>query len=99
MKSTINYKAPGVEADKKAVADAKVYLGDTWAQLMYEMGRAAERGTAQAFQDINNALGFVGVQGYPVHALGRTYMLKAYREWMHGGDDPVMTDEKGFEIK
>lgn len=100
MKTTINYgNMSREEADTKAVDDTKFYLGvDGWAALMFEMGQAYAIGTAEAFQSINMSLAFCGVQGFPVHALGRKYMLPAYRAWMHSGKDPVMTDDKGYAL-
>lgn len=88
------------EKDAQAIKDIKEYATEKmWDLILVECGRAQERGTAGAFQSINFALNFVGIQGYPIHAVGRSYCLTAYRAWMHDGDKPVMTDDKGFPIE
>lgn len=89
---------PPAQADAKAIADAKEYLGPkAWEALLYELGRANEYGL-EGWKDIMRALAFIGIQGLPVHALGRAYCLAGFREWMHSGDKPVMTDEKGYPL-
>lgn len=86
-------------ADAAAIGDIKEYCSEAmWETLLFEAGRAAERGTAEACKDMNIAMSFCGISGYPFHAFGRKYFLKAYRAWMHE-DDAYVTDEQGFEIK
>ena len=86
--------------DQNAIKDIREYATEKMMDLiLVEAGKAEERGTAEAFNQLNIALSFCGIQGYPVHALGRTYCKAAYRAWMHDGDKPIMTDEEGFPIK
>lgn len=86
--------------DANAIQDIREYANQKmWELILVEAGRCKEEGTAKAFNQLNIALSFCGIQGYPVHALGRTYCLEAYRNWMHDGKSPVMTDEKGYPIK
>lgn len=84
--------------DADAVRDIKEYCNEAmYEALLVETGKVAAIGTAAAFQDLNMAMGFCGIEGRPVHAWGRKYCLAAYRAWMHAGN--VMTDEHGFRIK
>lgn len=94
MSYEITYKdLPRWQADDKAIEDFKFFVGDKTFNILRE---EADKGN---WRDINNSCGFIGVKGYPVHAFGRRYCLTAYREWMHEGDDAVMTDEQGFKLK
>jgi hypothetical protein len=99
---TMSYKGLSpVEADAKALADTRDYLGPkAWEALLFEVGRAngydAANGGHAGWAQILIALSFCGVQGYPVHAIGRCYCLEAYKDWMVSGDEPVAVDAKGF---
>lgn len=74
---TMSYKGLSpVEADAKALADTRDYLGPkAWEALLFEVGRAngfdAAQGGHAGWDQILMALSFCGVQGYPVHAIGR----------------------------
>lgn len=101
-KTEIRYNGPDRKAnDAKAIKDTRTYLGPkSWEALLFELGKVNQAGTAAAFQQISNVLGFIaGVQGYPVHAIGREYCLEAYRAWMHEGGEDFLTDEQGFLIR
>lgn len=85
--------------DEHAIRDIREYCSTKmWELILVETGRVKQLGTAAAFQELNTALAFCGIVGYPVHALGRTYCLDAYRAWMHDGDKPIMTDDEGFRL-
>ena len=92
------------EKDRQAILDIQEYVGRTsqaWEIILVECGKAEALGTAEAFQSINMALGmFVGVEGYPVHALGRKYCPTAYRAWMLSdvGGKPVPLDDQNFPL-
>lgn len=91
------------EADEKAIADIREYLGPrAWAALLKEAEKANVYDVVNDGYDgwtqINHALAFCGVQGYPVHAFGRAYCLTSFKNWMRGGDDPVPVDEQGYPI-
>lgn len=86
--------------DADAIEDARQYASKKmWDFILVEAGKVEAHGTAEAFQQLNFALGFCGIQGYPVQAIGRTFCKTAFRAWMHDGDDPVMTDEDGFALE
>lgn len=90
---------PRWQADDRALDDLKEWLTDKNWQIFRE---EAEKVTdAQGWITINNSFGFIGVQGYPVHAFGRRYCLIGYRDWMHSETDggPIETDAQGFVIK
>jgi hypothetical protein len=85
--------------DEQAIKDIKEYANEEmWDLILVESGKVEQIGTAAAFQELNRALAFCGIQGYPVHALGRKFCKTAYRAWMHDGKDPIMTDEAGFPL-
>ena len=92
-------KSDRKQNDKDAIAECRSYLSTpVWEALLYEMGRAYEAGTAQACLQIAVATEFVGIRGYPFHALARCYFLPAYRAWMLSGDDPIELDADHFPI-
>lgn len=95
----VSYKGlDRVTADKKAIKDIFLYVGDTEKmQVIIDLAKACR--TAKEVQALNMSLAmFLGVSGYPFHALARKYCLAAYREWMHDGTDSVPTDEEGFSL-
>jgi len=80
--------------DEAAINDTKNYLGEErFAFVVSELEKARN---AEWIEQMNFALSFAGVSGLPFHAMCRKYALTAYREWMHSGDDAVLTDERGF---
>lgn len=82
------------QADEQAIADMQDYLSDRQWNALIEMATSPE----YTLQQIQFGFTITGVRGYPCSAFLRKYRLAEYREWMHGGDDPVMTDEAGFPI-
>lgn len=80
------------EADDRAIEDAKDYLSDRQWQTVLAL---CEGGSIGA---LDFGLSIAGVRGYPFHAIARRYCLAAYREWMHSGDDAVLTDDEGFAL-
>lgn len=80
--------------DAQAMADARDYLGETRWAIIEDLLRDPK----QSIDRLDFYLGFAGVSGYPFHALMRHYRLEEYREWMHSGDDGIMTDERGFPL-
>lgn len=94
------------EADLAAVADIHEYLSDQAWLFVLDLARdvvdarygfGPEGATIPAFR---LALNLMGIEGYPVDAFCRVFLLEAYRDWMHddskGG--PVWTDSDGFQI-
>jgi len=82
--------------DEAAISDTKDYLGEErFNFLVSEMEKAK---TAEWINQMNIAFAFAGISGLPFHAMCRKYALKAYREWMHSGDDAVVTDEHGYVV-
>lgn len=83
--------------DAKAIDDIREYCWpELWDALLVESGACRERGTAEAFQQLNIAMAFAGISGFPVHAWGRKHCLAAYRAWMADGKNGVATDDQGF---
>jgi len=83
------------KADENAIKDIKEYLTpEAWDILMQGVGNPNT-----TIDHVNMSFGLAGVQGYPFHAFCRKYLLKKYREWMHSGDDAVMTDEQGYSLE
>lgn len=76
------------EKIEKAIADIRDYCGSgakgkkLFETIVFECGRAEENGSSNAFHMLNIALSFAGIQGYPVHALGKRYCPTAYDAWM-----------------
>lgn len=99
MAHEVSYKGlPRWQADDKAIDDLRHYVGEKTFKVLRE--EADQCTTVKHLREINAAMAFAaGVQGYPFHAFARRYMLTAYREWMHTGDDAQQTDEHGFPIK
>jgi hypothetical protein len=97
MHYNINYNGlTRYQADEKAIEDIREYLTvKQWDIIMQSVGQM-NADKEKSFQAINFMLSFTGVQGYPVHAFGRRYCLKKYREWMASEPDPIITDEEGF---
>lgn len=92
-----------IEADHAACADIYDYLGaETW-NFMLELADdvVTKRFEGATVQALRLAFMLLGVDGYPVDAFCRTFLLDAYREWMHdySGDGPVWTDSDGFEVR
>ena len=85
------------QKDDKAIADIQSYLGEkAWKVLLEE---ALKVQSGNDFQQINIAMSFAGISGFPVHAFGRRYCLVGYREWMAKPDEEgksFPTDEHGF---
>jgi hypothetical protein len=99
---TISYKniSDRKERDEKAIQDVWEYSSDKMKEVILSgLSQVEQIGTAEAFKSMGVALNFAGINGYPVHALGRRYALTAYRAWMHDGNDPRMTDEEGFPLE
>ena len=100
MKTTISYAdiEDRDQRDWAAIKDIKDYLSEKQWDVFCEEARDTH--TAQDFQKINFYMGFVGIEGFPVHAFGRRYCLEAYRAWMMSseGGDPILVDEQGFLI-
>lgn len=93
----VNYGKDSKESDARAILDIKAYVGaasETWEILLVEAGKVETTGTNEAFNDLQLAMSFCGIQGYPVHAFGRKYCPKAYRAWMKVGD--IELDDDGF---
>jgi hypothetical protein len=83
--------------DEAAISDTKDYLGEErFGFLVAELEKAK---AAEWINQMNIAFSFAGISGLPFHAMCRKYALAAYREWMHSGDDAVMTDERGHRIE
>jgi hypothetical protein len=78
--------------DRLAVMEVLRYVGRTKFKFLVQI--AQHEGPTV----LNFGMAIAGVQGFPYHAMCRRYCLKSYREWMHSGNDPVMTDEHGFSI-
>lgn len=91
MSYTVSYTA-GARADEKAIKDCRDYLGERFHILEQAIKEAGS--VDGAFM----SCGFAGIRGYPAHALLRKYRLADYRDWMHAGDDAVMTDDAGFPV-
>lgn len=84
------------QKDDKAIADIQSYLGKkTWEVLL---GESEKVQTGNDFQQINIAMSFAGISGFPVHAFGRRYCLVGYREWMMEGEDGIPVDAHGYRI-
>lgn len=99
MRRNIKYDGPDRKVnDDKALKDIKQYLGPKlYAVLLEESEKVEEYGTADAFQQLNYAMSFGGIEGYPVHAWGRRHTPKAYRKWMAEGG--FQLDNDGFVLK
>jgi hypothetical protein len=85
-------------ADDMAIGDIKEYLTPQQWTALLELARQVNNGET-GFPSINFGLSIAGVSGYPFHAFSRHFCLLAYREWMHTGDDAVMTDSAGFALE
>lgn len=84
------------ERDALALQDMHAWLTQPmWDELVRFAGEVK---FGKDFDFLYNLIGLVGVSGAPVGAFGRTFCLLAYREWMHTGEPPVLTDEDGFVI-
>ena len=82
------------ERDRRAIQDTIEYLGqDRW-ELLLEIIKT------DSISTINMTMGFIGVSGYPFHAICRAYRLEDYRAWMASSDggNPVQTDAEGFTL-
>lgn len=91
MKNTVRYEGSREAKDRAAMRDLKAYLqSNQWDAIMTQI-------TRPDFQTVNILLSFTGVEGFPVHAFGRKYMLKQYRQWMLEGG--IATDEYGYKIE
>lgn len=91
------YNSPDRKAnDIKAINDIMDYLSSKQWTMMME----AVATRPVDFAQINFFLAFTGIEGYPVHAFGRTYCIDAYRAWMLSDAQGVsiQTDEDGFPI-
>lgn len=106
MSIKIRYDGPDrKENDKRAISDSKDWLSshfkegwDMWEQILVLCGETNQVGTSDAFQSLNVQLSFVGIMGYPVHAIGRKYCPEAYRHWMtHDGYCEL--DSEGFQVE
>ena len=96
-----HYNSPDRRAnDAAAVADVKDYLSDKQWQAVCAYVDEIRAGRAK-FQGLAFSLEVMaGVSGYPIHALGRTFCLEQYREWMHSPDGgrAIQTDDDGFPL-
>lgn len=81
--------------DTKAIDDIREYLGEERWEIVLDMLIDPK----SRIDNINMALGFAGVAGFPFHALCRKYRLAQYREWMAAGSDGMNTDEMGFSVE
>jgi hypothetical protein len=101
MHTNISYKDLGRdEADAKAIADIEEYCGAKFYEVLLAETKVVEDiGTGEAFQQLNIAMAFAGIKGFPIHAWGRRKCLKAYRAWMADGEDGVETDEAGYTVE
>lgn len=88
------YEGSPEERDAKAIEDIRSWLGqESWDTLMQLVGNPET-----TIPQLNFALSFAGVSGYPFHAFCRKYCLQPYREWMAAGEDSIQTDERGHGI-
>lgn len=97
----ISYKGMNrTEADAKAVQDIKDYCSEKQWNALLEYAHWVEVGHKDfSFKRLKFMMQmFVGIQGYPIFAFGRTYCLKAYRAYMADDSEggPIETDEQGF---
>lgn len=87
------------EADEKAIADMRDYLGnDRFESIVAAIDVAKQSGPIPVHSIRAQLELLAGITGYPLGAFCRRYFLEDYRAWMHSGDDAVMTDEEGFPI-
>ncbi len=80
--------------DKKALADTLDYLGEDRMKIFVAMAEHE----ATTIEEMNFYFGFAGVQGRPVHAFFRKYMLAKYLAWMRSGDDAQIMDDQGYHV-
>ena len=98
MPYEIKYNETTREAnDERAIQDAREYLGKETFELVEQAMIEIE--TAEDFGELELVLRLqAGLSGYPVFALARKHCLAPFREWMHTGDDAVLTDEQGYSL-
>lgn len=77
MHSTINYAD---KTDDDAVADIRSWCSDKQWLALCEL-RDQVLAEKISFKTIAIALSFVGVQGFPVHAFGRTFCPTQWQDW------------------
>lgn len=96
----VDYGKDSKESDVRAISDIKAYVGhasESWEILLVEAGKVEALGTNEAFNDLQLAMSFMGIGGYPVHAFGRKYCRTAYKAWMAAGN--VKIDEDCFPVR
>jgi parvulin-like peptidyl-prolyl isomerase len=88
MHTYIKYDAedPAVN-DANALKDVKEYLGARRWKIVKEAAKASA--TSKDVQNLNYAMAFAGITGFPFYAFCRKYCPKAYMEWRveHGMED------------